>query len=572
MWFPGQGRSHPRLLSIVWGVLFLFSLSFPAHAIDTAIELPVEYFFGRWAQGVAVAGQLTVEDPFHNHWFANTLYSDRGFQVGLSGWRGSSMPYRYLNGRGGSLAVRYRPHDQLQIGIDDVSYARQYIAGTPERSIEIRDFRAAVSSRWARSPTIHLSGLHAQYVYTGGQAVGPGEALWTASGTIQTQRENEDFRWSDELIAEEQSNKTAAFQSNMLMSVSRRMLLHLGVSMEIERHLGRYDSTTSTGSWENRATSFSPTLDLMSVLTLGEQSLLEMSFEQQFEDSYEVYHQTIITFPGGQTSVRKETSDPTFRAKRTRIGVGLSRFSIGRFNPQVIPDDYLGFYRGMLFAGQQRMSFGLSYENFPYETRGLEKLVEMQASFSRGLGGNLNIEAECTYSWEQSWFLYPQSLELFHAREEIDSYWAVSWRSYDYEPDRGPGWDRDTPADIAFGPLLNGGQVYLRLACDPPGLYSLHKDRGSGFMSFSGMEGIGSFNSLLEGDVGLGLRTALSVRAGLAITGGSADWFGNQLTLSAGLRKRFADVIEFRSVMQQEYEEGRHDPPKFALEAAGMFW
>lgn len=210
-----------------------------------------------------------------------------------------------------------------------------------------------------------------------------------------------------------------------------------------------------------------------------------------------------------------------------RISLSLHWLTAGDFTPSLLRDDYgtgrqlsvftttgcsayrSGFYRGVLPGGMQLLTLNYSHDWYAppgYENNEIEVL---SLRWRRGFGGRL----EATF-WTQRHRPIPSRFK--RAAGTAATYWnfelGARWRSYEYDPDRGPGWAPDSDMDIVHGSRLAAGQWYGTVSFVPPSLEQ--RGLGIGVFDLSNLENSGESQLHLTAEVGLGRQ----VEAALAFS------------------------------------------------------
>ena len=167
---------------------------------------------------------------------------------------------------------------------------------------------------------------------------------------------------------------------------------------------------------------------------------------------------------------------------RTDFRLDLRYISRGNFDAGVILDDYNDFYHGLLFDRQ--LDIGLK---FIYISEGLagepdEKNATLDFSISRGWWDKFEAGYGVNYSWNRD-----IAGPFYQYHEILSHIFRLKFRSYKYEPGVGPGWERDSKYDIAFGVIPAFGQLYAEILFRPPGLERETYDTVS-FLSLKNME------------------------------------------------------------------------------------
>ena len=134
-----------------------------------------------------------------------------------------------------------------------------------------------------------------------------------------------------------------------------------------------------------------------------------------------------------------------------------------------------------------------------------EKNTTLDFSIARGWWDKFEAGYEINYGWNRD-IIGPD----FSYQEILNQYFRLKFRSYKFEPGVGPGWERDSKYDIAFGVIPTFGQLYAEILFKPPGLESQTYDKVS-FLSLKDMENDGQANFMLLLVAGLGHNLMLNL-------------------------------------------------------------
>lgn len=291
-------------------------------------------------------------------------------------------------------------------------------------------------------------------------------------------------------------------------------------------------------------------------------------FAGQVMAAYDRQDITVVFYPDSIVFRPLVESSVPLRSSERKFGGTISFFSRGAFDPKAILDDYLGYYKGLLFDGQQRIVVGVEYAARPDAEPFGYDVGTVQLNGARGLGGGFEASAAVQYNWEKTRLLFEAGL---NGRERIRWEFGIRWRSFEYQPDVGPGWGRDSNADIAFGPMLKPGDLYVGITCAPPGLRTRSSVDGGGFLSFNSLVGVGTLGLRFDAEAGLGYNINILGDARILFGDEIGCFTDEELELQVGLRKRLGTAVEIRTAYEQDYQSGYHDPAQITLSLAGLF-
>jgi hypothetical protein len=227
--------------------------------------------------------------------------------------------------------------------------------------------------------------------------------------------------------------------------------------------------------------------------------------------------------------IREDRTDQDlFGETATSYSIGLHYVGTGEFDPRVVRDDYSGyvnpalqprsaatgqtlpgFYDRMMARRQLWIHSQFSHNSRDFFGEGHARTMTYRLAARYGLSGKIQLAV----NWNYEHLKYPTS-GGFHRDGSIYEggfYYSVASavelglkiRSFEYQPDTGPGWDRDTPEDIAFGPMLQAGMWQAEVVFEPPALIRSSDDRIS-FGSLSGLENSHLSSLSFSADLGIG--------------------------------------------------------------------
>ena len=570
-----------RALSFLFISIFILNVM-PSSAIvaqESGIQLPVEFFFGRWAPGLTVGGEASVSEQFPPLWTVGGTYATDRYRIGISGQTGRAERYT-PNGHTDRISgsFQFRPNNRWQLAVEQFSIERIDWNSGPGSRYEKEDVSLVLASRMSRTHTIALTPLLAQYVYEGGRAVGPGELLWNASTSYG--RYSFKLDSPDQFLARSRSisNEYTPISTDVVVGLSSRLVIDASLSVRISRWTEEivYKPFPNSAADIERKDHFDrPSLNLGGLVQLGKNHTVRLTLSQQFASAWEKGAGVIINGTDSTIEIIPYEDHQPLRNERTHFGMELSRFSRGAFDPQIILDDYLGYYKKMLFPRQQLVKIGFYYEALPNDYIYNTRAASIYFDYALGLGGGFEAAAYLSYVWEKNWTRLVYQVFGHASREELTGSVRLRYRSYDYHPGAGPGWGRDADVDIAFGPLLQARQVYLSLLYIPPPQVAIREGTVAGFLSLSGFESNHTNQFVLDWEIGLGGGAAAFGRTELMLRYMSSNpehkW-RNDWDVQFGLRKRMCRSFEVRAHAARMYRTGPDDPPQFNFSAAGLFW
>jgi hypothetical protein len=344
------------------------------------------------------------------------------------------------------------------------------------------------------------------------------------------------FNSADRSSFQDRSSGQARLDLNSDISWTCSAWLHARAS--VTSHYSDYSQTQSQGIWTEQASTSAFSTGRRS-RRLNQNYSLEAqivslapvyavaSFGQDLEGSESYIWRTRFDAQG-QGDIRDRTDRDLFAETATSYSIGLHYVGAGEFDPRVLRDDYPGyvnpalqprsaatgqtlpgFYDRMMARHQLWIHSQFSHNSRDFFGEGHARTMTYRLAARYGLSGKIQLAV----NWNYEHLKYPTS-GGFHRDGSIYEggfYYSVASavelglkiRSFEYQPDTGPGWDRDTPEDIAFGPMLQAGMWQAEVVFEPPALIRSSDDRIS-FGSLSGLENSHLSSLSFSADLGIG--------------------------------------------------------------------
>jgi hypothetical protein len=509
-----------------------------------AVELPFEWFHGRWVEGHRFYAGFIWQDHYGVDFSGDYLFQTGRHEIGLA--RVSEAPL-WKNDEGVLEPPvpfwRYRPNDRWQVAIDGIIYDEESTSFVPSGftgvvSEESKDLQVNVSSVWQSQPTMTLDTAEAAYNY----AVGRLFARSFTVAAIQASLANSSFgAYRLDPVSYGPTNQLAYDYSDWRIRSTLGMREFEWLQSSFAFSLAGRSSTEATCTivkssvqdWDHYETQ--NLVDMTKLTAVYEIGALVTAIAPVYLVTY--WRQQVEQLDSiSSRIVYSDTAQPAYSYDYRNGDLGESGRSVsfrlhwvtaGDFIPSLLRDDYgtgrqlsvftttgcssyrSGFYRGLFPAGMQLMS--LDYTHDSYTPQGYEEAdtEELSLRWRRGFGGRFEVSfATRRYRSIASRFERAAGTAATYWTSEL----GARWRSYEYDPDTGPSWNRDSDMDIAFGSRLAAGQWYGTISFVLPTLRQTGLDIS--VFDFSDLENDHQAELHLTATVGLG-RT---IEAALALS------------------------------------------------------
>jgi len=492
------------------------------HGADT-IELPFDYFYGRWTTGHFLDGKVayTKEDVIGRRSY---FYTSERERVGLD-----NIP-RYLvistqnDERLFTPSFSYfrRPTSNWQIGLDSLQYVELYY--NAERCESMRDIRRqsglVVRSNWMNSSTCDIAAYNAPFMYSFGPILGSGQLRLRNHVSLRYSEfsggidyvpsfTNLSFlRSYDGQIYEWVSENSLQWgiRSNLNLFLDLGLVYATATDAENyykdDNRAGRVSYYTDDQSFRR---DYQPNYSIGALYCRLNPLFLKGVFRQTYSQTSE--DARVDVMPVREPVVSTDTKrSGDVQESQTSFSLTTYYISHGEFDPHVVLDDYNGHYRNMLFHNQFAGYFEVLTETAGRAMYADQNHARIDLSASYGLWNHLEVTVNTAYEWTEK----DDSAWVLWRREESRTMdFTLKYRSYTYHPGEGPGWSRDDRYDILFGVTPQFGQVYVEAKYSPPIYKGYYRDE-VGFLAFEDMEKGEQSQLNVETSFGLGRKFVLT--------------------------------------------------------------
>ncbi|MBD3403665.1 hypothetical protein GF420_12275, partial [candidate division GN15 bacterium] len=491
-------------------LLAVVCLPIPGLGQDTVTDLPIEYYFGRWAEGAAVDLRGRWSEEFNPDLFGRIQITTQQSQTGLTGLAGNRLiPWGDTDVKSLSGYSLWRPQENWQVGLANVTYVEDsWLSPNVSRTghpvaYEQRIYSGQFVSTWSNRDNIRLPAALTPYAYFVNPVVGDGAVIWRSQAGLSYERQqqpggfvlfppNEIFSILDSTLAYHWH-----FANAVEWGISERIVIGGEANLSIiDSRSAEYDPTgvgsDDTPDREEELRVYRPSYLFAGLLIPSYGTYVTVAFGQEFEDRSRVFRYN----PEGPGTGYESSTDYAIEEVRTGGSAAIDFFTGPSLPAEIILDDYGDFYRHMLLPGQTHHHLEFDYlERSPLDYSE-SKQAGLMFESATGFGDNWEFRSRVDYDWRRQHraYHYPEPGGVYLeevATEEVTFRFTGRWRSYDYVPGEGPGWYRDTPIDIAYGPIPGPGQAYLSLAYIPPRLRSGDEDNNPSFFQIDALSNNG---------------------------------------------------------------------------------
>jgi len=387
-------------------------------AADDYVDVPAEYYFGRWAQGQYARDSVwydSNDDSLRSRF--SYEFSNAHMNVGFAGLR----DYLFLDHdseNDGLSTSRFhagaRPYQNWQVGISDLWYAEvKEGPGNIRRALSLETYSA-----WNSDNRFRVNRRQAAYSYRFGTWIPAGE--WTLRNDVGLDFEQNDEGYRYEYVGPygswaifEPSRSTEYFwktSTTLTAGIASRANVWAQLDMGyVTQRVASY-GTSTVGSppqtsyfyGDDFTRSYKPGLHLGMLVNPFDGLYLSLQAGQDYSGGSEAV--TIYTIPSGSLQSPQEASSDESALMRTSATVEgrITYLSLGDFSAPVLLDDYSGLYRNLLFHHQVELSLGGRYR---YDDNVYEhdlKSVHIDAHAAAGWGDHVQAMWYTDYSWWES--------------------------------------------------------------------------------------------------------------------------------------------------------------------------
>ncbi len=522
---------------------------------DDYVDLPSEFYFGRWVPGHRITAYAILNPEQSPERWTSYHYLTNNLRVGIDKFFNHLL---YERGdefmRTVPWSVHVRPSRNLQIGLDSLAYRqwsesrhiprRQKPGRFPDywpasdMTSETSDVRGGLSARWVNHSHFRLNPGMARLAYTDTPVVGQGDLL--LEGAMSFGRGTEDGRDSvterTEITTRLKKNTSWQLDLSLQWGATANTNLLLGLQTAYSRSQDdarknsqlRPDSTVTI--FDNNGENLTISYFVAPIISPIDDIYIKARWKQQSVQSKRRDLTGVTSWWDDTVAVNLTIDSLFWRFDRSAASLNVLYLTQGDFRPGALLDDYSDYYAHMLFRRQFCVGISAAYSRYD-RPWGTDYDMSATAQAGYGFSSGWELAATSTYRWREHIGVdsHGQTDTVYAAI--VSSVATLRWRSYDYEPGRGPGWQADSPFDITFRPLLSRGQARAALEWQLPDWNATKFDgrkplRASTFLS----DQIGYVR--LRCDIGLAARVEASAFSWLRYrTDGDRNYHDGKLVL-----------------------------------------
>jgi len=484
------------------------------------IELPFEFFHGRWVQGHSgelrttyLEGRSPDYYGSYNFTFGSNRLSINDIQKyflvnhDLESWRTADI----------SFLKRVKPN--WQIGIDRFRYDEYSTVRSSASDLPFYIYRSerdrlyiSASSRFSRNRRLKINSKMGAYSYFFEPMLAKGEIrLDNQLSLSRFNQNNYNIFFTDSI-----SNGRTTISDNITHYWSFENLLIWGVTDGINltaaitgrdqrRTNTSYAETYRQGTaniqsfGENYSRDFNPRVFVSVTSALSSSSFIKIDYQDWLRQrtNKSTSYTNYVWSNSLQTRSNEYKTD--LQSYQSRLSASFRYINSGEFDAGVIIDDYQNYYKGMLFRGQVALDLGVQFDS-PRNSDAYRYVVNVSPSL--GISNHINFSSNVLYQFDRS------NVNL--RSESVKSSLAVKFRNYSYIKGAGSNWDGDGRYNQVFGRKLSAGQFYLEVSYTLPRLSSRNSGN-TNFFSFRKLENSGAHGLITRSQIGLGKEFELSL-------------------------------------------------------------
>ncbi|MCH7947985.1 MAG: ATP-binding protein [candidate division Zixibacteria bacterium] len=417
------------------------------------IELPFEFFHGRWVQGHSGEFKSTYVDYDGPDYFGSYNFTFGSNRLSISDIQKYILVNeKFESWRTANISFLKRVKPNWQIGIDRFTYdeSKNESISAPELPFYIyrseRDrLYISASSRFSRNRELKINPKMAAYSYFFEPMLAKGEIrLDNQLSLSRFNQNNYNIFFTDSI-----SNGRTTISDNITHYWSFENLLIWGVTDGINLTAaitGRDQRRTSTSYaetyrqgtaniqsfGENYSRDFNPRVFVSVTSALSSSSFIKIDYQDWLRKRTRRstnYTNYVGSNLFGTRSYEYETD---LKSYQFRLSTNFRFINSGGFDTGVLLDDYQDYYKGMLFRGQFALDLGVQFDS-PRNSDSYRYVVNVSPSF--GISNHINFSSNVLYQFDRS----NGNLRS----ESVKSSLAVKFRNYSYIKGAGSNWDGD---------------------------------------------------------------------------------------------------------------------------------
>jgi len=570
------------IFRIIIPLLTLISLS---QLCSADVEIPFDYYYGRWVDGHQVGG--FYEDQKDRNYDSKSLtylFTLNRYQFGLDFITRDIIYQRHYDGWMTPIGhFKIRPINNWILGIDNIYYVNNNSITYPTtedpnyKEYKRNNFNMQVSSNWMNVNSTSLIDFNPVFTYFVKPIVS--KKTLKIDNSFRIERGN---RISDYVSYAEDTSDYVSFSSdfqdnddieiyinnNLQYGLSDNSNIQLYFYYDYSNRKTKYINLRNTRIdklFDNALTDWDDHRLFYRINFLTSKFnnvLIDISFGQGFEkeDQYTRY----INYEVGKDSLVRELvreDDSPFAVDYNTLSANVSFVTKGDFKDRIILDDYNNYYHKMLFDKQLYVNLAIKYDE-PYKISSRDE-IRIFTYFDCAYGF-LNL-FEFYYNSEYDWNRREYNNRVFYSAH-YENKIGIKFRSFKYSVEQPSKWLTDDNIDIILGPMQGFSKIYTDFSYEPPNYFHNTIDK-IGLYSFKKMRSDESANISLLLNLGLGQYFVLNFYC-------SEHYKKSELQrrdCSVGLGKRILHKLDFSLKYQDSFDEYENPEPIFTATINALF-
>ncbi len=534
------------------GYALIFLLCLPSSSLPSDsdyIELPFEFFHGRWVQGHSGEFKSTYVDYDSPDYFGsyNFIFGNNRLSI-LDIQKYILVNEKFESWRTANISFLKRVKPNWQIGIDQFRYDEYSKAWSSASELPFYAYSSnqnslyvTASSKFSRNRRLKVSTSMETYSYFFEPILAKGELRFE---NLISVRQNNRIYYSIFFIDSISSGNTTIgndvsynwhFQNLLIWGVTDGLNFTAFFNSNNRKSTRtlyaesyRQGSVYSQSFGEIYSKEYRPWISLSVNSALVSNLYLKMNYQEWLRQR--TYRRTGYSNIIGSNSFIRTSyeSETELELYRSIWSANFRYINSGEFETGVLLDDYQNYYQGMLFRGQFALDLGIQLVS---HGKGDAYRYVLNVSPTIGISNHVNIGAIVEYGFYRN--------RANFGSESVKSALTLKFRSYNYTGVSGSTWNGDDRYDQNFDRKLSSSQVYLEVRYFPPRLSSIYSENIV-FFSFSKLRNSGTHNLTINAIVGVGKNFEL-------IISGSENYNTKVLPTrryDVGLSKRVLDYID----------------------------
>lgn len=450
---------------IIITLTFILILSTPA---TSQVELPFEYFNGRWVDGHLVIDSIRHDDRIERFNFLSYSYTNNKLKIDATRYKLYNFfekpDYSF---RAHEFNVYFRPNKKWDMHLSFTPVNRYTNNGYDY----YKRYYYGFETNYLKNGIAKIKSIHAPYSYRYNRLFDEGYFSFNSS------IEYKHVKTSVYCIDIEAKFDNLNYLSRVQFNLAEGLNLYSKFSLEYQKSKNSFESGCSLIGEQscrvnnNKDESLTKTfVEIGFIKAISSNFYINSSIKKHlFKQKQNGEDITIEITRYGDTLINTESLDYEIRLRSlsTEYKICLAYLTEGEFDEDIIISDYNNYYHNMLFKNQFATEFNVSIEDYN-KGNGLKRndyyfslnlLYGLNNNIELGLKNNFRFYS-CTF--KESYYITYQKGIYFDStfRHDASIGLNIKFRSYEFENNN---WDSDSKYDIVYGKMLKFGQFYVEL-------------------------------------------------------------------------------------------------------------